>query len=60
MKLNSTQPTPLLGRGWGRLLPSPPWEGLGEAPDTPVQKGIERFIEWYKPYFKLETLNSEL
>jgi hypothetical protein len=27
------------------------WEGLGEAPDTPVQKGIEQFIEWYKQYF---------
>jgi nucleoside-diphosphate-sugar epimerase len=26
-------------------------ENLGYKPDTPVQKGIERFIEWYKSYF---------
>ncbi len=26
-------------------------EDLGYKPDTPVQKGIERFIEWYKSYF---------
>jgi UDP-glucuronate 4-epimerase len=24
---------------------------LGYKPNTPVQKGIERFIEWYKSYF---------
>ncbi len=24
---------------------------LGYRPDTPVQKGIEEFIEWYKSYF---------
>jgi len=33
---------------------SPPWEGLGEAPDTPVQKGIESFIDWYKSYFAIK------
>jgi hypothetical protein len=27
-------------------------EDLGYKPDTPVQKGIERFIEWYKSYFE--------
>ena len=26
-------------------------EELGYKPDTPVQKGIENFIEWYKKYF---------
>jgi UDP-glucuronate 4-epimerase len=26
-------------------------EHLGYKPNTPVQKGIERFIEWYKQYF---------
>ena len=25
-------------------------ENLGYKPNTPVQKGIERFIEWYKTY----------
>lgn len=28
-------------------------ENLGYKPNTPVQKGIERFIEWYKKYFKI-------
>jgi UDP-glucuronate 4-epimerase len=28
-------------------------KNLGYKPDTPVQKGIERFIEWYKEYFKI-------
>jgi UDP-glucuronate 4-epimerase len=38
-------------------------ENLGYKPNTPVQKGIERFIEWYKQYFFLgdgTTLNSKL
>jgi UDP-glucuronate 4-epimerase len=26
---------------------------FGYKPDTPVQMGIEKFIEWYKHYFKL-------
>jgi UDP-glucuronate 4-epimerase len=26
-------------------------ENLGYKPETPVQTGIERFIEWYKEYF---------
>lgn len=26
-------------------------ENLGYKPDTPVQIGIERFIDWYKSYF---------
>jgi UDP-glucuronate 4-epimerase len=26
-------------------------DNLGYKPDTPVQTGIERFIEWYKSYF---------
>lgn len=25
---------------------------LGYKPDTPVEKGIERFVAWYKEYFK--------
>jgi UDP-glucuronate 4-epimerase len=25
---------------------------LGYKPDTPVEKGIERFVAWYKNYFK--------
>jgi len=25
---------------------------LGYKPDTPVQKGIEKFTEWYNAYFK--------
>jgi len=29
-------------------------KNLGYKPDTPVQKGIERFIEWYKSYFKIQ------
>ena len=29
-------------------------ENLGYKPDTPVQTGIERFIEWYKSYFKIQ------
>jgi UDP-glucuronate 4-epimerase len=28
-------------------------EELGYKPDTPVQKGIERFVAWYKTYFAL-------
>jgi UDP-glucuronate 4-epimerase len=28
-------------------------ENLGYKPNTPVQKGIERFIEWYRQYFNL-------
>lgn len=28
-------------------------ENLGYKPNTPVQKGIERFIEWYKNYFNI-------
>lgn len=40
-------------------------ENLGYKPNTPVQKGIERFIKWYKQYFSRgdahsETLNFEL
>jgi UDP-glucuronate 4-epimerase len=40
-------------------------ENLGYKPNTPVQKGIERFIEWYKQYFFVgddngTTLNSKL
>lgn len=40
-------------------------ENLGYKPNTPVQKGIERFIEWYKQYFSRgdahsETLNFKL
>jgi UDP-glucuronate 4-epimerase len=27
---------------------------LGYKPNTPVQKGIEKFIQWYKPYFKIQ------
>jgi UDP-glucuronate 4-epimerase len=27
---------------------------LGYKPETPVQKGIERFIEWYKLYFGIK------
>lgn len=27
-------------------------ENLGYKPNTPVHKGIEKFIEWYKTYFK--------
>ena len=26
-------------------------ENLGYKPDTPVQMGIEKFINWYKSYF---------
>ncbi len=26
-------------------------ENLGYKPNTPVQKGIEKFIKWYKTYF---------
>jgi nucleoside-diphosphate-sugar epimerase len=26
-------------------------KNLGYKPDTPVKKGIERFIEWYRDYF---------
>jgi UDP-glucuronate 4-epimerase len=29
-------------------------ENLGYKPDTPVQKGIESFIEWYKSYFDIQ------
>ena len=29
-------------------------ENLGYKPDTPVQKGIEKFIEWYKSYFAIK------
>jgi UDP-glucuronate 4-epimerase len=28
-------------------------ENLGYKPDTPVQRGIEKFIEWYKHNFEL-------
>jgi len=28
-------------------------ENLGYKPDTPVKVGIEKFIEWYKMYFKI-------
>lgn len=28
-------------------------ENLGYKPDTPVKVGIERFVEWYKRYFKI-------
>lgn len=27
-------------------------EDLGYRPDTPVQAGIEKFVEWYREYFK--------
>jgi len=27
-------------------------EDLGYKPDTPVKVGIEKFIEWYRAYFK--------
>jgi UDP-glucuronate 4-epimerase len=27
-------------------------EKLGYKPNTPVSEGIEKFIEWYKSYFK--------
>jgi nucleoside-diphosphate-sugar epimerase len=26
-------------------------ENLGYKPNTPVQKGIEKFVKWYKVYF---------
>lgn len=29
-------------------------ENLGYKPDTPVQKGIEKFIDWYKSYFGIK------
>jgi len=29
-------------------------ENLYYKPDTPVKTGIERFIEWYKSYFKIQ------
>ena len=29
-------------------------ENLGYKPDTPVRAGIEKFIEWYKMYFKIQ------
>jgi UDP-glucuronate 4-epimerase len=29
-------------------------ENLGYKPDTPVQKGIENFINWYKSYFGIQ------
>jgi hypothetical protein len=32
---------------------SSPLGELEGAPNTPVQKGIEKFIEWYKTYFTL-------
>jgi len=28
-------------------------EDLGYKPNTAVQKGIERFIKWYKSYFNI-------
>lgn len=28
-------------------------EDLGYKPDTPVSVGIERFVEWFKQYFKI-------
>jgi hypothetical protein len=55
MKLKSTHKTPLR---W-RACPDNSG-GLGEAPNTPVQKGIEKFVAWYKTYFEPETLNSKL
>ena len=29
-------------------------ENLGYKPETPVQMGIEKFIEWYKSYFGIQ------
>jgi UDP-glucuronate 4-epimerase len=29
-------------------------DDLGYKPDTPVQKGIEKFITWYKSYFEIQ------
>ena len=29
-------------------------EELGYKPATPVQKGIEKFITWYKSYFEIK------
>ena len=29
-------------------------ENLGYKPNTPVQIGIENFIEWYKAYFGIQ------
>jgi UDP-glucuronate 4-epimerase len=29
-------------------------DDLGYNPDTPVQKGIEKFITWYKSYFEIQ------
>jgi len=29
-------------------------ENLGYKPDTPVYKGIEKFIEWYNSYFGIQ------
>jgi UDP-glucuronate 4-epimerase len=29
-------------------------ENFGYKPDTPVSMGIEKFINWYKSYFKNE------
>lgn len=33
-------------------------ENLGYKPDTPIQKGIEKFIEWYRLYFINGTTNT--
>jgi len=55
MKLDSTQPTPLLGRGWGRLLPSPPGRGWGRLPIHRFKKESKSLLNGIK-----HTLNFKL
>jgi hypothetical protein len=31
---------------------------LKGAPNTPVEEGIERFIQWYKSYFKIKWIKT--
>jgi UDP-glucuronate 4-epimerase len=28
-------------------------EGVGYQPDTPIEEGVRKFVEWYRGYYKV-------